>query len=154
MSRAVSPAVGVLLLTAVTLVLASAAALVAVDLVPGAASPQPVALSATANAATGRVDLVHESGPAVDVRWVRVRISIGGTRLRHQPPVPFTGARGFLGAPSGPFNPSADPRWEVGERASLRLAGTNDPPLTPDATVLVEVYRDDLAIARVEVTAT
>lgn len=154
MPRAVSPAVGVLLLTAVTLVLASAAAVVAVDLVPGSPQREPVALSADADAGAGRVTVVLVSGPTVDVRRVQVRISVGGTRLRHQPPVPFTGARGFLGAPSGPFNRAADPRWEVGERASLRIAGTNDPPLSAGSTVLVEVYRDGHALARVEVTAT
>lgn len=153
MSRAASPAVGVLLLTAVTLVLAASVGIAAVDLGPGAPPTPPVALSAGADAADGRIALTHEGGPTLDVRRLRVRVSVDGTRLRHQPPVPFAGAAGFSGAPSGPFNRAADPRWEVGEVAALRLAGTNEPPLAPGAVVRVEVARDDAVVAAVEVRA-
>lgn len=153
MPRAVSPAVGVVLLAAVTVVSAGVVGVLAADLVQLSASPATLVLSGSADAATGRIELRHDAGPAVDVRELRVRISIDGTDLRHQPPVPFAGARGFRGAPSGPFNAAADPRWDPGERAGLRLAGTNDPVLAAGALIVVEVYRGDLALARVELTA-
>lgn len=153
MPRAVSPAVGVVLLAAVTVVSAGVVGVLAADLGQLSASPAPLVLSGGADVATGRIELRHDGGPAIDVRELRVRISIDGTDLRRQPPVPFAGARGFRGAPSGPFNAAADPRWEPGERAALRLAGTNHPALGTDALVVVEVYRNDLALARVELTA-
>lgn len=153
MSRAASPAVGVLLLTAVTLVLAASVSIAAVDLVPGTPPARPVSLSASAEAATGRLALTHEGGPTLDVRRLRVRVSVDGTRLRHQPPVPFAGAAGFRGAPSGPFNRAADPRWEVGEVAALTLAGTNEPAMAPGALVRVEIARGETVVATVEVRA-
>lgn len=153
MSRAVSPVLGVVLLTALTVVIAGVADVVTVEMTPGSTPQPPVELSASANATSGRIDLVHESGPAVDVREIDVRIAVGGEGLRHQPPVPFRGARGFLGAPSGPFNDATDPRWELGEEVSFRLAGTNDPELSSGVTVRIELYRDDLPIARIETRA-
>lgn len=153
MSRAVSPAIGVSLVAALTVVLASVAGLVAVDVVPQPEHPRPVVLSASADAGSGRISLRLDAGGPVDVRRLRVRISVDGTGLRHQPPVPFAGAPGFRGAPTGPFNTAADPTWAVGERAGLRVAGTNAPPLRAGSAVRIEVYRDDVAIARASVTA-
>lgn len=156
MARAISPVVGVVLLAAVTLLTASAVGFLAMDrtaLPSGRPAAAPLVLSGSADAGTGRVELVHVSGPPVDVRRVRVRITVEGTPLRHQPPVPFAGAPGFRGAPSGPFNAAADPGWEVGERAGLRLAGTNDPALSVGGAVTVELFRDDRPLASVSLTA-
>lgn len=153
MSRAVSPVVGVLLLTALAVVIAGVAGVVALDMTPGPDPQQPIGLSASANATSGRIVVVHESGPVVDVREVEVRIAVDGTPLRHQPAVPFYSSRGFASFPSGPFNAAADPRWEIGERASLEVTGTNDPTLSSGTTVQVELYRNDLPLARVETTA-
>lgn len=154
MSRAASTVLGALLLTAVTLVLAAVAGVAVVDSSPPARAPEPVVLSASADADTGRIVLVHESGPTLDVREVEVRIAVDGTYLRHQPPVPFSAATGFRWPPTGPFNDATDPRWRVGERAGLWVARTtNDPNLISGVTVRVEVYRDDLPIAAVETTA-
>lgn len=153
MSRAVSPVLGVLLLTAITVVIAGVAGVVALEMTPGPAPRQPVELSASANATSGRIALVHESGPTLDVREIELRIAVDGTRLRYQPSLPFYSATGFASFPSGPFNPAADPRWERGERASLEVTGSNDPALSPGVTVRIELYRGDLPIARVETTA-
>ena len=158
MSRAVSSALGVLLVTALTLVLAAVAgvaviATVSPATVSSADVPERVALSASANATTGQVDLVHEAGPALDVREIRVRISVGGTRLKHQPPVPFYSASGFGSFPSGPFNPVADPRWEPGEWAGLVITGGNAAPLVSGASVRIELYRGEYPIAAVETRA-
>lgn len=153
MSRAVSSALGVLLLTALTLVLAGAVGAIAVDLAPSTDQAVPHQLSATANATSDEIFITHESGPALDVRRIDLRIAIDGTPLSHQPPVPFLGAKGFRGAPHGPFNPSAAPDWTVGERAGVEIAGTNDPPVTPGAHVRVELYRDGLRLAVTETRA-
>ena len=158
MPRAVSSALGVLLLTALTLVLAAVAGVAVIATVPSASTPsaavqEPVVLSASANATSGRLDLVHESGPDLDVREIEVRISVGGSRLAHQPSVPFYSAPGFGSFPSGPFNPVADPGWERGERASLVLTGENAAPLSPGVSVRIELYRDDVPLATVETIA-
>lgn len=153
MPRAVSTALGVLLLTAVTLVLAGAVGAIAVDLPTRTTQTVPHQLSATANGSSDEVFITHESGPTLDVREIQLKIFIDGTPLEHQPPVPFLGSTGFRGAPHGPFNPSSNPDWDVGERAGVEIAGTNDPTLGPDALVRVEVYRDGLLIAVTETRA-
>lgn len=152
-TRAVSTVLGALLLTAVALVLAGTVGVFAVDLAPGASAPTPHRLTATANASSGRIAIVHASGPTLDVRSIEVRISIDGTPLRHQPPVPFLGSKGFRGAPVGPFNIASDPGWDVGERAALVVAGTNDPPVTAGAVVRVELDRDGIPLATTETRA-
>ena len=114
---------------------------------------EPVVIEASADAATGRVSLEHVSGPPLDVRQVTVRVEIDGEPLVHQPPVPFNGATGFNGAPSGPFNQGADPAWVLGESASFVVASTNDPPLVPGAEVVVTVTRDGRLVARASTAA-
>lgn len=159
--RAASPVVGLLLLTAITVVLAAVAGLAVVSTSPETVTradvPEPIVLSASAaidaEDETVRIVLVHEGGPALDVREVEVRISVDGTRLVHQPPVPFYGASGFASFPSGPFNPVADPHWELGERASLEVTGDNAEVVSQGSTVRVEIYRDDLPIATTQTTA-
>lgn len=157
MPRAVSSVLGVLLLTALTVVLAAVAGVAVVSTIPSAEAPEPVVVSASADVdadeGTVRVLLVHETGPDLDVREVDVRVSVGGTRLEHQPPVPFYSASGYGSFPSGPFNPSTDPRWERGERAGFVVTGENAAPIDQGDTVRIELYRDDLPIAAVETTA-
>lgn len=153
MQRAASPVVGVVLVTAVTVVLAAVAGVAVVDTAPRPEAPDPVVLAASVDADTGRIVLIHESGPSLDVREIDLRISVGGRRLAHQPSVPFYSASGFASFPSGPFNPVADPRWELGERASLRITGENAAWLSPGVTVRIELYRDGLPIATVETAA-
>ena len=151
--RGVSPAVGVVLLAGLTVVLAGGVA--AVSLAVGPPSPSaadgPTVLSATATA-DGRVTLRHRGGAPLSVPDLRLRITVDGTPLRHQPPVPFVGARGFRGAPSGPFNRAGDTRWTAGERAGVVVAGTNSPALTRGSTVGVTVYENDRRVAAVETT--
>lgn len=153
MSRAASTVLGAVLLTALTLVLATVAGVAVVDRTPPTDAPEPVVLSASANADTGWVVLVHESGPPLDVRKIEVRIAVDGIMLEHQPPVPFFGASGFHGSPTGPFNYATDPDWELGEPAGLRIAGTNDPQMVEGATVRIEIYRAGLRIATAEARA-
>ena len=157
MSRAVSSALGVLLVTALTLVLAAVAGVAVFATVPPTTASSadvtgPVVLSASADASTRYVVLVHESGPELDVRGLDVVVTVGGEPLTHQPPVPFFAASGFY-PPTGPFNVASDPRWGPGERASFGIAKSNDPDLRPGVAVRVELYRGDLPVAAVETTA-
>ena len=145
------------LLTALTLVLAAVAGVAVVGTAPPGDVPEPVVLSASANVdpedGSVEVAVVHEGGPDLDVRVIDVRIAVDGTRLPHQPSVPFYAATGFASFPSGPFNPVTDPHWEAGEGASLVLTGGNADPVSIGATVRVELYREDVPIATVEATA-
>ncbi len=149
-SRAVSPVVGVVLLTALTVLLAAslAAATLAVS-PPPPSTGGPTVLSVTADA-SGRVELVHEGGAPLVVERLRVRIAVDGVGLAHQPPVPFVGARGFRGAPTGPFNSATDGQWTVGERAAVVVAETNQPTPSRGSTVTVTVYENGRQVAAVE----
>lgn len=151
--RALSPILGTVLLLVVTLVVAGAVGASLLDLASLEEPQRPVSLSASADAATNRITLTHRAGPPLDVRDLEVKVVIDGRPLFHQPPVPFAGARGFAGAPTGPFNAAADPGWTAGESASIRLAGTNRPDLEPGASVTVTVFENGDQLLEVETTA-
>lgn len=156
MTRAVNTVIGVLLLTAVAVVLAGAASLVVLDAAVVADEPtMPVEIEAsvTVGEDATRVVILHESGPTLDVRELDVRIAVDGTPLPSQPDVPYYSEPGFRRFPSGPFNPTTDPRWELGERAVLTATHENHARLRNGTTVRIELYREDLSIARVETTA-
>ena len=104
-------------------------------------------LSLSVDAEADRLMFVHRAGASVDVTSIVIRVSVAGTPLQHQPAVPFFAARGFRAGPTGPFNVAADPEWTVGERASLRLASTNEPGIDPGDRVVVEVTVDDRRVA-------
>lgn len=154
MSRAVAPVLGTVLLVAVTVTLAAAVGAVALAVPATPATETPVVLSASVNASADRLTLGYESGPPIDVRTLRVRVSVDGTPLAYQPPVPFFRSPGFPAAPTGPFNSGADPRWTPGETTSLRLSPKNTPKFDPGSTVTVRVYRNDVLFARLVVSAT
>ncbi|GGL28638.1 hypothetical protein GCM10009037_10360 [Halarchaeum grantii] len=149
-SRGVAPVVGVVLLLACCVGAASAVAVTVTDAGSTAivtpATPSVVDAHATSD---GTLALTYRAGPALDVRDLRVVVAVGGTPLRQQPTVPFVGAPGFDGAPGGPFNAATDPTWTVGERATLRLAGTNT-ALDAGARVTIRLYRNGTRIAVVE----
>lgn len=152
MSRASSPVVGVCLLVALTATAASVVAVGAFAFDPPD-RPTPLALSAEADGTADRVAVTHEGGSAVEVTELRVTVAVDGEPLARQPPVPFFTARGFRAAPTGPFNRGADPTWEAGERASFRVASTNDPEIEGGSEVSVTVARGDAVLARVSVRA-
>ena len=133
--------------------LAVSVAAVSLAVVPSTSAPAagdgPTALTVTATA-DGRVTLQHRGGAPLAVTDLQVRVTVDGTPLRHQPPVPFVGARGFRGAPTGPFNRAGDGRWTAGERAGFVVAGTNAPELTRGSTVVVTVYDGARQVAAVE----
>jgi hypothetical protein len=158
-ARGSSTVVGSVLLVAVVTVLAAvvgAAALGVAGATGGGSQSDAaagIADGATVPTALGlevrgdRVTLVHRAGAALDVKGLRLRIAVDEEELAHQPPVPFFAARGFRAGPTGPFNTAASPRWTAGERASLRVAGTNAPALKPGARVEVEVYEGSRRVA-------
>lgn len=147
--RALSPAIGAVLLVGVTVV---AASLVGVAVLGQASAvddaPRHAALSMSVEG--DRIRLVHEGGDTLDVRRLDVTVTVDDEPLRHQPPVPFFSARGFRPGPTGPFNAAADPTWTAGEAASFRVAGTNAPTLSAGATVTVRVAIDGRLLAREE----
>lgn len=152
MDRASSPVVGVCLLVALTVMAASVVAVGAFAVDPPD-RPSRLVLSAEADAATDRIAVTHDGGAAVNVSALRVTVAVDGDPLARQPPVPFFTARGFRAAPTGPFNNGADPTWEVGEQASLRVASTNDPSIEPGSSVRVTVASGDAVLARDSVRA-
>lgn len=151
--RALTPVIGIVVLLAVTLLLAAAGGASLFDLASLDEPPRQVSLSVRADADANRIALTHVAGPPLDVRDLDVKVVIDGRPLFHQPPVPFTGARGFTGAPSGPFNAASDLEWSAGESASFRLAGTNRPELDPDERVTVTIFENGHRMTEVETTA-
>ncbi|WEL16387.1 MULTISPECIES: type IV pilin [unclassified Halorhabdus] len=150
--RAVSPVVGIVLVVALTVLLAATVGTMAL----GTTTPDPgatVQLSANADAASDAVALTHEGGDALDPAAIDVNIAIDGTDLTHQPPVPFFAATGFVSGPTGAFNSKTTGPWTAGETARLELASTNNPLLTDGATVTVTVTEETNVLARLETTA-
>jgi len=133
----------------VVVVLGTAVAAVGLGALPAA----PVTAGVTLAVDGDRLVLAHRAGDPLDVRRLDVVVHVDGTPLRHQPPLPFFAARGFRSGPTGPFNPAADPTWEVGERASFRVASTNGPPLVAGARVTVELRYRGRRLATLSATA-
>ncbi len=151
-TRALSSVLGVVLLVAITVLTAAAVGVTVFGAAPTAGAPTRAAFELRADASADRVTLVHRGGGTVAVSDLRVRIRIDGRPLTHQPPVPFFAATGFESGPTGPFNTAAADDWQAGERASVRLASTNDPPLAPGSQVTVELFLDGRPLAELEAT--
>ncbi len=152
MARATSSLVGVVLLVAVTVLVATAAgSLAAVD--PGTEVPT-ASLSLTADAEADRIALTHQGGETLDVSELSVTVSVDGAELDRQPPVPFFAADGFESGPTGPFNVASDDDWSAGETAGIRIASTNEPRLSEGSHVEVTVATEGGVVASLETTAT
>lgn len=150
--RAVAPVVGVALLVAVTVVLASAVGAGVVLQFPGA-PPDPTAASFDAEAdATGEIRVVHTGGDAIDPDALRLAVRVDGVPLTSQPPIPFFSARGFESGPTGVFNSATHGEWRAGQAASLGGADSNEPALSEGATVELRIYADDVRVAVLDVT--
>lgn len=148
--RALSPVIGTVLLLVVTLLVAGAASASLLGMASLEEPSQPISISATADAQTNTITLVHQAGPPLDVRDLEIKILIDGLPLFHQPPVPFVGARGFRGAPSGPFNAAADPKWIAGESGSFRIARKNVPSIDPGSVIKIKLYYNNKRLALIE----
>jgi FlaG/FlaF family flagellin (archaellin) len=147
-ARALAPVAGVLLL-AITVVLAGGVFTVALGAPADSVEPAPttsLSLSATGD----RITVSHRGGDALDASELAVRVRVDGEPLARQPPVPFFSAAGFRAGPTGAFNAASDGDWRVGESASFRVAGTNDPVLEPGRTVVVSLSVDGRPVATLE----
>ena len=153
-TRALGSVVGVVLLVAVAVLTAAAVGATALGAAPtGDDGPTRAAFDLRADADADRLTIVHRGGDTVAISDLRVRVQIDGRPLAHQPPVPFFAATGFESGPTGPFNVASGGEWRAGERASLRLAGTNEPTLDPGARVTVELYLGEQKLAELEALA-
>lgn len=150
--RAAAPVVGVVLLVAVTVLLAATVGTAALS-VEISGDPPRTALALSVDAAADRIRLVHQGGAPLVASDLRVRVSVDGDPLAHQPPVPFFAAEGFVSGPTGPFNAATADTWTAGEGAGLRLASTNAPLIRPGSTVRVRVYADGQSVADLRETA-
>ncbi|MCU4740944.1 type IV pilin N-terminal domain-containing protein [Halobacteria archaeon AArc-m2/3/4] len=154
--RAVSPVVGTLLLIALTICLAAVVA-VGIGFGPGAAAlstPPTATFELTVDADEQEISLQHVAGETIDVRELRVHVTVEDEPLAEQPPVPFFSENGFRGGPDGPFNERADPQWSVGETASVTVAGTNSPSIDTGDEVSVTLAVDGQTVATLETEAT
>lgn len=151
MDRALSPVVGTLLLAALTVVAATTVGVVA-TVEPGTVVPA-ARLSVSADTAENRIVLTHRAGDTLDVSELSVTVAVDGEKLDRQPPVPFFAAHGFRSGPTGPFNAAGQNSWSAGETASVRIASTNEPQLTPGARVEVTVATETGVVATVDTVA-
>lgn len=146
MARAYAP-VAVVLLLAVTVVAASVMALALPSLPSDPPAQRGITVEATDD---GRLTLTLVAGDTIDVQDAAVRVSVDGDPLRHQPPVPYFAARGFHGAPTGPFNRAGSDQWRVGESGTLRVASTNAPLPDVGDTITVRILVDGQQVATTE----
>ncbi len=148
--RAVSPALGVVCLVAITVALAAGVGASTQLTTP----PEPTVASFEATVEkTGEVTVRHRAGDSIDPADLDVRVRIDGEPLDRQPPVPFFSARGFESGPTGPFNSARSDRWRAGETASFHIASTNSPGIRPGDTVAIRISVDGHDVARIETTA-
>ncbi len=139
-SRAVSPVVGVVLLVAMTVLLATT--LLVSLLSVSFPSTQTATFDLTAESETNELTITHVAGDDLEVETLTIQVVINDEKLRYQPPVPFVGATGFNGTPSGPLNANAAPSWRAGEESTLELAASNSPTLDSGDEVTVTVTSD------------
>ena len=154
--RAVSPVIGVVLIVAVTVVLAAVVGAFAVG-VSGQTDDAPQA-AITADMETGekygnpKIVLTHASGDELDVRDLTIRIFVGGEPLKHQPETPFFSQTGFIPGPTGVLNSqTANKIWTAGEETSLIIAGTNSPQPSAGSRVTVKIYSEGEAVTTARV---
>ncbi|PSP15568.1 type IV pilin [Halobacteriales archaeon QH_10_67_13] len=153
MDRAASPVVGTVLLVGVVVALsvAAGAAVTATD--RPTTTPPAASLALAVDATADRIAITHEGGEALAVSEIDLTVAVDGRPLAEQPPVPFFAARGFRSGPTGAFNVAGSTTLRVGEMASLRVAGTNNPEIVPGSRVTVTVATDQAVIAELETTA-
>ena len=154
MFRASAPAIGTVALVGVVVALALAVAASLTGVEPPAPAPaSKPRLALVADAGADRLTLVHQGGDSLDTEACELTVRVDGTALTHQPPVPFFAATGFESGPTGAFNAAGSTTLRPGEHASLQLAETNAPALTPGARVTVRVATEEAVLAELETTA-
>lgn len=153
MARAISPVIGIVLLTACAVLLSATVGVMALSYEP-AEPASIVVIGGEVDAGTNEITLTLERGGPLDVHELSLVIEIEGEPLEEQPTVPAHSQTGFNGFPTGPFNAETDGEWQRGESASLTLAKTtNSPQPEPGSAVTIRVFENDHPIATVETTA-
>lgn len=154
-SRGVAPVVGVVVLVAVTVLLAAVVGAFAIGRGSGAddvPTSAVVAEQTRGKYGNPKVVLTLVEGDELDVRDLTVRVFVDGTPLEHQLEVPFFAETGFNSGPDGPFNSNtADKHWNVGEETSFTIAGSNSPQPTTGSTVAVRIYSNGKAVTTARV---
>lgn len=149
--RAVAPVLATALLLAVTVVLGSTLALLAIDAPAG--PPQSASFSVAADPADDRIAVEHRGGDVLDASELRLRVTVDDEPLAEQPPVPFFAADGFRGGPTGAFNPAGSTTWRSGETAGFRIASTNAPGIDDGDRIRVTVYANGGVVGSASTTA-
>ncbi|WP_435076410.1 type IV pilin [Halococcus sp. AFM35] len=151
--RAVSPVIGVVLIVAVTVVLAAVVGAFVVGVGDAGNAPEAAITAKFGNEYPNQINLTHHSGDPLDVTKLTVRIFVDGEPLKHQPDVPFFAGKGFKSETSGPFNSNtADKSWTAGETASLTVASTtNSPQPSAGSRVTVKIYSEGEAVTTARV---
>ncbi|WP_135667481.1 type IV pilin N-terminal domain-containing protein [Halorhabdus rudnickae] len=150
--RGISPVLGTCLLVVLTVLLVASMGTVMLgsDI---RSEPTTLRVSASADATADRITLTHEGGDAIDPKTLELRVTIDGTALEYQPPVPFFAAKGFRSGPTGPFNAATGSEWTAGETGSIQLASTNAPALRADDRVEITLLEGKDGLVTVETTA-
>ena len=151
MQRGVIPVVGVVVLLAITVLLAATAGILLST--PASEPPPTASFELSADGQSDEIELIHLGGDTIDLTAVSLRISVDGKRLEKQPPIPFFSATGYESGPTGPFNRASPNQWAAGETATLTVASTNEPEVSPGDTVRVQLYTDTGTVADLTVTA-
>ena len=138
--------IGVVLLVAVTVVLAAVVGAFALGV--GDAGNAPEA-AITAERDGNRINLTHHSGEPLNVYELALKIFVDGEPLEKQPEVPSASMDGFRHPPTGPFNSrSADNTWTAGETASFIIASTtNSPQPSAGSRVTIKIYAEGEPVA-------
>lgn len=151
MGRATSSVVGIVLLVAITVIGAATVGL-ALDS-PTTEQPALASFELVADGESDTLSITHRGGEPLDLTETELQIEIDGQPLASNPPIPFFAAEGFVSGPSGPFNSASPNRWRSGETGRVEIADTNDPQLTPGATVTVRIITDGTEVAKLTETA-
>lgn len=151
MARAISPVIGVVLLTGCVVALGVTVGAMALAYEPAEPAPQTL-VSATVDAETNGIVLTLDRGDPLDMQDLSFVIEIDGEALETQPT--YGSQSGLSGYPKGPLHPDTDPTWTRGESTSFGIAKTtNNPHPEPESTVTIRIFSNDLPVAIVETTA-
>ena len=151
--RALAPVAAVLLFAVTVLLAGVTVTALATGVASTDLSPAPMAaMTCSADADSGTLAFTHRGGNPLDPTRLRLRVSVDGDPLVHQPPVPFFAASGFESGPTGPFNRGWAGRWTAGTTASLSLAGTNS-ELGRGDSVRLRLWSDDTLVVDCTTTA-
>ncbi|WP_330630771.1 type IV pilin N-terminal domain-containing protein [Halocatena halophila] len=149
--RGQSSVLGVILCLATVLVLVSIASIAFLAYEPTTPTGSSVAIVATIDPTEQTIALTHHSGRPLEPERLRLRISVNGVPIDHQPPIPFFAAKGFVSGPTGPFNAAYRGRWHAGTTATIGLASTNTRIRAGDQ-ITIRLFEDEVIVERIKIS--